>query len=126
MKIFKNKSKSGYEYYTTSFYNKDQGGNVLKKSVFVRFQRGTEPVDSADYDFELKAYVNGKEYDVILDAYDNNGSIEGRLFMGQFRKPEIKHQSNDFVPETMNEYLDKDVEEHSEQLDLSSEALPFY
>lgn len=119
MKLFRNIGKNGSEYYSTSFYKKDLGGNILKKPIYVRFQKGTAPLMADEYDLEIKAYVNGVEYDVLLDAYDKNGQTEGALFFGKFgeRNPAANEK---VVP--VEEYQSS----KSEELNLNAEDLPFY
>lgn len=132
MKLFKNKSKKGNDYYSTSFYKKDLGGNTLKKPIYVRFQRGTEPLDAEEYDLEMKAYVNGVEYDVLLDAYDKDGQTEGTLFFGQFNKPKqdteveksIKKTVDGYKAETTTDYLGK--KDDGTELKIDADELPFY
>lgn len=133
MKLFKNRSKKGNEYYSTSFYKKDLGGNILKKPIYVRFQRGTEPLDAEEYDLEMKAYVNGVEYDVLLDAYDKDGQTEGTLFFGQFNKPRqdteieksIKKTVDGYHAENMAEYLNAGKEDKGTELKIDADELPF-
>lgn len=131
MKLFKNKSKKGNDYYSTSFYKKDLGGNTLKKPIYVRFQRGTEPLDAEEYDLEMKAYVNGVEYDVLLDAYDKDGQTEGTLFFGQFGKKKdteieksIKKTVDGYKAENMADYLGK--KDDGTELKIDADELPFY
>ena len=134
MKIFKNISQRGNPYYVTNYYSKDLGGNILSKKIFVRFQRGTAPkFDKTSYDFTLKANIEGEEYDVLLDAYDNNGVIEGRLYFIKsednnqqiVKSEDTKDDEGEYQAQSMNEYLGK-TENDNGPLDLNTADIPWY
>lgn len=124
MKLFKNINSNGYINYATSFYSK-KDGKEYKKTLYCSFTRGSEPInDKNSYNIDLKAIVDGEWYDVSLGAFDNKGTVEGKLWL---TKQGIKEVTEEDVSifEKENEPEEKATDQPLDFI-FNKEDIPFY